>query len=688
MGTEITWKRNLIFIRHIFLVLIFVFLFANSNAQTEKQILKKAEAYFDSSNFQTALPLYLQLHQLDSNNSIYNYAIGVCYFNSPKEKTKSIPYFEKVAKDKKSPLYKYVGLNLGQSYSQAYRFDEAKAALEKYIKGISKKSPEYQEITNQINFFKSAQELVNNPVTYPIKNLKSINSPYPEYSPVISADESVLIFTTRRPTGVSGLETDNDGQYYEDIFITTKKDDGTWSEPVGISNNINTMYHDASVGLSSDGQQLFVYKDDNGDGNIYVCTLNGNEWSTPKKLGPNINSNAFEPSACLSADGNTLYFVSDRKGGYGATDIYKSNKQPDGEWGLPVNLGPLINSDKEEDSPFIQADGKGLYYSSKGKEGLGGFDIFYSAMTEDGKWGAPKNIGYPINTTDDDLFYVLSANGKHAYYSSAKEGGLGDKDLYQVTLPSTLNIVLIKGRILIDDLDTSTIRSSIEVTNRVNDELIGIYKPNSKTGMYLIVLNQNTEYSFSINTKGFEAYTKNIDIPAREDYTEMNQEFHFYHKKADKQQDVVFYDRFTSKDKAVISPKDSIPTVISRPIITALTKDHVKSEDDTLFRNILFAVNKTILNTESMKTLDKVYIFMKETPSSHLEIEGHTDNTGNAADNMKLSLERANACKKYLIGKGIDKSRINSKGYSEKQPQFKNSTPDGRKKNRRVKLIL
>lgn len=656
-------------------------------AQSKKEILKKAEAYFDSSNFQEALPLYLKLHKTDTNNSIYNYAIGFCYFNSPKGKIKSIPFYEKVAKNKKSPLYKYVGFNLGQSYAKAYRFEEAGTVLEKYQKTVSKLSGEYKEITDQIKFYKYAQFLVNSPVNYPIKNMGvDINSIYPDYSPVISADGTVLIFTTRRPTGRSGFEKEEDGQFYEDIFITNKKEDGSWTDPVGISNNINTMSHDASVGLSADGQQLFVYKDDYGDGNIYVCALNGNEWSTPKKLNSNINSDAFEPSACLSADGNTLYFVSDRKGGFGSTDIYKSKKLPDGEWGLPMNLGPQINTDKEEDTPFIQADEKGLYFSSQGRMGLGGYDIFYSAMGEDGNWSTAKNIGYPINTTDDDLFYVLSGNGKYAYYASSKEEGVGDKDIYQVTLPTTLNIALIKGRIRIDDSDTAIIKSTIEVSNKSNGELIGIYKPNSKTGKYVIILNQDNDYSFNIYTDGFEPYAKDFSIPASNDYAELNQEFHFYHKEAN-QQEVVFNDSFTTQIKSIAAFIDSTPPQAVKETGTIKTNSK-EINIDTVFNNILFSVNKKTLNRESIAILNKVCIFMQENPASNLNIEGHTDRTGSASYNLKLSKERAKVCKNYLTGKGINEKRINSKGYGEMQPEFTNSTPEGRKKNRRVKLLI
>jgi outer membrane protein OmpA-like peptidoglycan-associated protein len=685
-------KSNVLFVSILFFSISFLGCSDVAFSQTEKQVLKQAEAYFDSSNYQAALPLYLRLHEKDSSNSIYNFAIGVCYFNSLKEKIKSIPYFEKVAKDKKSPLYKYVFLNLGQAYAYGYRFNEAKAALDKYIGTLSKSDPEYRELNRQIVQFKAAQELVNHPLNYPIKNMgNKINSPYPDYSPILSADESVLIFTTRRPNGESGKEKDESGQYYEDIFISKKQEDGKWSDAVGLSNKVNTLNHDASVGISADGQQLLLYKDDNGDGNIYITTLNGNEWSVPKKLNANINSDAYEPSACLSPDGNTLYFVSDRKGGYGLTDIYMSKKLPDGEWGLAQNLGPTINTEKEEDAPFIQADEKGIYFSSKGGITLGGYDIFYSALGDDGKWGTPVNIGFPINTTDDDLFYVLSANGKHAYYAALKEGGYGDKDIYQSILPASLNIALIKGKVLIDDSDSAIVLSSIEVSKNSNGELVGIYKPNAKTGKYLIVLNPGEDYIFNIKTEGFEPYTKNISIPAAEDYEELIQEFHFYNKKGKKEQEIVFYDKETTKEsrKALLEdklPVTPIPVAVKneKPLILQAPKEGVSISTSAIY----FAVNQKVLNVQSLEALNKIYSFMNENPDRVLKIEGHTDSYGSSFYNFNLSQARALACKNYLIKKGITQTRISCKGFGENNPEFTNKTAGGRMKNRCVKLVL
>ena len=695
MFPNLHFGRNA-FIRLSFFLFFIILNWANEVlAQSEKQLLKQAEAYFDSSNYQAALPLYLQLHEKDSSNSIYNYAIGLCYYNASKEKIRAIPYFEKVARDKKSPFYNYVFLNLGQVYALDYRFNDAKAALEKYQRTLKKSDPEYQEISQQIPLLKAAQDLVDHPVKFPIKNMGDrINSAYPEYSPILSADERTIIFTAKRPDGASGREKDDNGQFFEDVFCSTMQDNGKWSEAAPISSKINTLRHDASVGLSADGQQLLLYKDDNGDGNIYSSTLNGFEWSTPEKLNDNINSTAYEPSACLSPDGNTLYFVSDRKGGLGMTDIYKSKKLPDGTWGLAVNLGPTINTDKEEDSPFIQADEKGLYFSSKGRTTLGGYDILFSALGADGSWSTPVNVGYPINTTDDDLFYVVSANGKHAYYASAKQGGYGDKDIYQVMLPSSISIALIKGKIFIDDRDSIDVHSTIEVTKKSNGELLGIYKPNSKTGRYLLIMNPEKEYIINIKTEGFAPYSKSMLIPTIEEYTEFHQEIHYYNKTKKKPEDMVFYDHVTSKqerDKRGLSNhlKDTLnPDVKNLPVLANIPDLTNIPSAITGKKEVFFDSDQRTPDQEGQQILNATYVFMKNNPSNNLQIEGHTDSRGTASYNLKLSADRASACKDYLVTKGINKNRINTKVYGEIAPIATNKTASGRQKNRRVQLLF
>ncbi len=354
------------------------------------------------------------------------------------------------------------------------------------------------------------------PIKMQITNLGgTINSEYDEHSPVFSADEQILIFTSKRKSEIHLAKTE-DGQYYEDIYISQKLADGQWTIPVSISSNINTPRHEASIGLSPDGQELYIYVDESTilnprDGNIYVSRLIGDEWTKPVKL--NINTKYNENHASISADGQELYFTSDRPEGYGGLDIYKSKRLPNGEWGIPVNLGPTINTPKDEVSPFIHPDGVTLFFSSKGHNSMGGFDIFYSILDDSMKWSTPTNLGYPINTPNDDAFYIPTPDGQRAYYASERPGGIGRKDIYIITLPQseeklltvmTGYITMANGRLP----ENVTIRVIEEATNKE----VGIYTPNSKTGKYLFILKAGKRYIISVESDIFLPYTEIIDV--------------------------------------------------------------------------------------------------------------------------------------------------------------------------------
>ena len=352
----------------------------------------------------------------------------------------------------------------------------------------------------------------------------SVNSEYPDFAPVISADEATLIFTSRRAGGTTDDKTLDDNQYYEDIYISTKNKDGEWGTAKPIGSNINSAGHEASIGLSADGQQLFIYKatfekGDKGDGNIYKSDLNGDVWTVPEKMGSDINTDkSWETSACLTSDGQTLYFVSDREGGYGGRDIYKCVKLPNGEWSKSQNLGAPINTEYDEDGPFIHPDGKQLYFASKGHKSMGGFDIFFSTKNESDSgisWTEPINMGHPINTTDDDVFFVTSTDGKRAYYSSFQEGGFGEKDIYQLSLndQSQKDLAVLRGFIKMYNGTNLPFDTRVSVFDADTKEQITMEtKPNSKSGKYLMVLPTNKRYTLVYETPGCDKVTKEVAL--------------------------------------------------------------------------------------------------------------------------------------------------------------------------------
>ncbi len=518
-------------------LLFFAVNIALIKAQSNAQKYSDADFHLLNKNFALALPLYLDVLSSDVNNANLNYKVGVCYLNSAStdNKKKAIPYLEQAVKSinnnyeefsqtekKSSPEALF---ELAKAYHNDYKFDDAIKNFELYKAAIgAKNSPVSKDIDRRIEMCNNGKELIKTPQNITIVNLgDSVNGEYPDYAPVISADEGTLIFTTRRKGGTTD-ELTEENMYYEDIYISSKNKNGEWAKAKPIGSNINTAGHEASIGLSADGQQLFIYrstfdKNDNGKGDIYKSDLNGDVWTVPQKLGSDINTpDSWETSAALSSDGQTLYFVSDRKGGLGGRDIYKCVKLPNGEWSAAQNLGTPINTAEDEDGPFIHPGGKELYFASKGHKSMGGFDIFFSQKSEDEtgiKWSEPLNIGYPINTTDDDVFFVTSTDGKRAYYSSFNDAGYGEKDIYQISLVDQTEkaLAVIKGYMKMYDGKPLPFDSKISVYNADTKELLKIdTKPNSKTGKYLVVLPTNKKYTLVYEVPGCDKATRELAL--------------------------------------------------------------------------------------------------------------------------------------------------------------------------------
>lgn len=489
-------------------------------------------------NYSQALRAFKKAYQIDSANPNINFKIGFCYLKKPTEKDKSLYYLEKaingatIKYNDIDPMEKSAPYTTYYYYAQAlhlnYRFDDAIANFEKfkdYFKG--KENAFVKDVNRQIEMCNYAKMLVPAPINVNIESLgDSINTSYADHSPVLSGNEKTLIFTSRRPGGTSSDIT-IEGDYYEDIYISYKSDvDSSWSIPVSISKNVNTITHEASIGLTADGQTLLIYKDVNG-GDIYYSTLEGDDWTFPLPMGSDINTPFYETSACLSPDGSVLYFVSDRKeGGMGGKDIWKCMKLPNGKWGLAQNLGAPINTEYDEETPFIHPSGTVLFYSSKGHQSIGGYDIFFSNLNENG-WDMPLNIGYPINTPDDDLSYVTSPDGKRGYYaSSSRPDGMGEKDIYIITIPERKEqpLVLIKGLIIADK--TQIIPENIEIVafNNETGIITGIYKPLQRDGSFTIIIPPGSNYTLSYQKDGEEFHKETMEVPADAIYQEIEKE--------------------------------------------------------------------------------------------------------------------------------------------------------------------
>ncbi|MBL7888782.1 MAG: PD40 domain-containing protein [Bacteroidia bacterium] len=496
-------------------------LFAQGNMKTRKwrstelDSLTKAQTLFEEENFVMALPIFEALHNSHPKELYLKYVYGICGLYRSDMHEKSLQMLSEVyEKNKKAADIEY---DLARANHFNYKFDEAILLVEKYLKG--KKLTEAQRKAGEqlINYCNNAKMLVAAPVDAKIENIGDIvNTVASEYVPVISSDENVMIFTYRGDQSKGGLQNglnqpDPMGIYYEDVFIT-HKENGAWVSPSSIGDNINTKEHDAAIALSNDGQKLFIFNDNGSNGgDIYLSKLEGASWSDVTRLEGDVNTIAWEGSCALSADEKTLFFSSERVGGLGGKDIYVSQKMSDGSWGPAKNLGDKINTPLDDDAPFIHPDGKKLIYSSKGLNSMGGYDIFSTEYNKaDSSWSTPKNIGYPINTPDDDIYFVLSADGKRGYYASGKTGGYGLQDIYLVEMPEgdAPVLAMVKGTIT---ADKKPVKSEIVIEMTDQNTVYNTIASNEQSGGYLVNLPAGHNYKITYKYGIFPVQVKEVD---------------------------------------------------------------------------------------------------------------------------------------------------------------------------------
>jgi len=493
-----------------------------------KQKFNKADALIYNGAFMDALPLLEELHASDSSIANINYMLGVCHLNGSKNFRKAIRLLENASKDvsknfvvanwkeKKAPGITY--LYLGRAYHYLNDFERAVSNYYNYRSFLDVDDIDtYNKVRMVIKHAENAIELVAAPVNVKIVNLgDAVNTSFAEYAPVMAADGQSLFFTSNRTGGVTDVK-DKDGAYYDDIYVSTRKSDGKWGRPNMVS-GINTAGNEATAGITPDGQTLFLFKEDNGIGNIYYSELKDNAWSVPAKMGSDINSASRETSATVSVDGNILIFASNRPGGYGGSDLWFCSRLPDGSWGLAQNLGSVVNTMYDEESPFLGFDGKTLFFSSQGHTSMGGFDVFRSELVN-GTWLEPQNLGYPINTSEDDLHFVLAADGETAFLSSAREGGLGETDIYTLRLtPRKAEAKAVaRGEMLVPANDYVKLKAVISVKDATGN-VIGTFRPNRRTGTYILLLNPGESYTAEYLVEGYDAVVENIQVGANAAY--------------------------------------------------------------------------------------------------------------------------------------------------------------------------
>ena len=551
------FNRN-VCMKSLSLNLIFLFAFTTclfAQKQSPESLLRKANQNYQKKQFTEAIPLYLELEKIFHTDYIegeeLSYRIAFCYYSTDLEKEKSIPYFLKyfsVADTVYEPHY-----FLGQVYQLANRHDEA---LEQYLilkhlvqndKTSSKEIVEgvLKVVNKQIATCNYGKFLVAHPIKALNQNLgDTINTAYSEYAPVINSMEEKLVFTRRSPETTGG-KISPDGDYFEDVYSceilegrlmrnfdyndTLKTgyqnmiENFKFSLPINLGSNINSNGHEGGVTFSYDSKKLFIYK----NMQIWVSEMENGVWLPAHEiegLSGVVNKNSFEPSISLSVDENEIYIACEQPGGYGGLDLYKSVKVK-GVWSPAINLGPRINTADDEDSPYIDTDGKRLYFSSKGHSSMGGYDIFRSEF--DGKeWSVPSNMGLPVNSSGDDIFFIMPLRYNRGYYSSNKLGGRGKMDLYRVTFANERpSFAEIRGLVLKGDKFLPTY-SVLSLLNPVTKEKITYHESDSLKGNYLLLVEHGTTNMMKVETPGFSPVIREFNIPPKVDFYQFYQEIH------------------------------------------------------------------------------------------------------------------------------------------------------------------
>jgi outer membrane protein OmpA-like peptidoglycan-associated protein len=650
----------------------------------------------------------VQAANFDTTNIRANFEAGHMHIESI-GKELSVKYFLRIYRQ--NPTYRFdLEYWIGKAYQYGLKFDNAIDYYTRYRTKLKSKAGyagkdkvDLSEVDRRISECKNGKEFIANPKPYTITNMGGqINSEFEDYGPVLDANEDFMVFTTRRQEDNTNADVADDNKYYEDIFVAEKVGD-SWKRAKNIGAPVNTNYFDSNLTLSADGKLLFIYKDE-GAGDIYVSEKGSDgKWGTPVPLPGEVNSSYRESSVSISTDEKTLYFASDRPGGYGNSDIYVCTKDSKGEWSRVKNLGPNINTEHDEDGPFISYDSKTLYFSSEAHKGMGGFDIFKCELidAEKNEWGEPENIGYPINSPDDDVFYTTSKDGLRSYYASVRENGYGYTDIYVIT-----------------DLEKAKKQQDVVAKEPVKEEPIKeepkIEEPKKEEPKVEEPKKEEPKKEVPVKETPKKEPKKPV-LPIKYILTvvdaETKQPLDAKVRMQGLKDKVVvgMVDRgegvteftitsTTAKDYQIMVEKDNYIFETVKEKVTAATTEEktisktiqlrkLKVNEVSILRNIYFDFNKATFKTESNTELNRLETMMKQNPNLQVEISGHTDFIGAKDFNKSLSLRRANAVRGFLTSKGVDPRRIKTVGYGEERPIASNDDEqEGRELNRRVEF--
>lgn len=491
-----------------------------------------------------------------------------------------------------------------------------------------------------------ALEAMQNPVPFKPENLgDAVNSEYSEYWPSLSVDEEILMFTVMLP--VSNPSEEGEFYLHEDFFYSIQSE-GSWTPRVNAGAPLNSPDNEGAQTMTADGSTLWFTACNRRDGqgmcDLYYSTLENGTWSVPRNAGAPLNTRYSEKHPAVSADGRKLYFTSNRPGGSGSYDIWMSERKGE-QWGLPVNLGDSLNSPGLEQSPFIHPDQQSLYFSSTGWPGMGQGDLFLSRYKRALGWSEPENLGYPINTHNDEIGLSVNARGNRAYFASDRGEGT-DTDIFSFEMPENLRPVPVsymRGRVY-DSRTWKGLKAVIQLIDLENGEAVMELESHSGEGDYLISLPTDRAYALNVSASGYLFYSEHFAFQGQ-------------HSQAEAQQRDVPLDKI------------DVGSVV-------------------ILHNVFFATASAGLEPESRAELNRVKDFLENNPGIGVEISGHTDNVGSPEQNQSLSEQRAESVVLYLKGLGIAEQRMQSAGYGEEQAVDDNTSEEGRARNRRTELKI
>jgi len=641
------WHTKLIF---LFCFITLAYPAYSQNNKDFKQLFKEADYFFFSEqNYEQAAPLFLLLLDMDPDNANLNYKLGVCYLNIPGQKGKSISFLEKAVKNitdnyifnyKEREAPKEARFYLGYAYQINNLTDKAIAAYNIFKKSLSEADYlNIEYINQQIRSCEVSKEFQSNPVNYTTTPLGEKINAFPfNFNPAVSGNGLHIVYTVKT------------GETFH--LLQTGKNGTGWKNPIDITSQVTGNENLVSSSLSYDGLVLFLYGSDNGKGTLYESHREGNKWTPATRLNSNINTKYWESSGSLSPDGQTFYFSSNRSGGFGGLDLYRSKLSKNGEWGPAKNLGNEINTPFQEDDPFITSDNKTLFFSSQGHFNMGGFDHFVSTRLGNGHWSVPVNLGYPVNTPDNDEFMAPVNRGDTVYYAPYTGNTFLKQQISMLVFPKNTAPQKIVASGVIhhsDNMPGPDSSLTVSIIDTLSGDTIQKIRPAENADSFSATLPEG-DYKVIIASKGYEPLTNILTVPRNLTSARFNLN----------------------------------PTLVS---------SRLKTDHYIALINILFDFDDYSLNRQAKIDLEKMIVIMLQQPNLRFEIIGHTDAIGSSAYNLALSKKRAFSVLNYIVRRGVAQNRLQTKGVGEIgaipiSKIRKKDDSEARQRNRRVEFRI